>query len=648
MDSDSEISAAFGSGTAPTPAAVSAQDPEINEAFGDSARSDKRSSLADRYIGFQESQLHGLTGGIASLVGGLAYLGGKTEQFFGSHESDEDIENDKRDAEMALTYQPRTREGKKNASEMDEAASYLGPKEGSAAGDYVFDKTGSPLLAAAANTSVNAVPYVIGSKLPKGAGALRDIVQSEHEPVNLTDNAQEIVNLSAGSQSMGAAGAATQVSALPKSLQKAIVDAGRTNNGAVNMDALIAHKEAAEHGVQLMKGQATQDPEQFTEEQNSTHPDIVSRINAQESQLIDGLDEIRREASPTNVANSPRENGQVVLDDLKAFDKPRVESISAAYDAANQANMDAGKGSLKLDPTPGIKHAAEALEDREELLPSEGQQILAKMKAAADSGNGIPIKQAETWKTIVARATRKYDRAGDTNAVNALSDFRDSLEQMTPGNAASAEVQEKFNTARSLARQRFDDMDADPAYKAAALDTAKIGEPSSLADSFLDDYVLNKGAPKSQVDLMMSKLSEEGNGAIASHALSTIRNRAVGPNGKISPNGFNTAVRKYADKLDSLVSPETYDSLESFGRTLTRAKVEPPGGRVNYSRSGVLARDAMNHIAEGIVNAKTGGLYGNAKKILNLSENQFARDALKPGAGLDQLKPTAPPTQGTP
>jgi hypothetical protein len=448
--------------------------------------------------------------------------------------------------------------------------------------------------------------------------------------------AEDVVSATAAQQSGGAAGAARNLSNAPPELRQAIVNASQKTGGAVNPDALDAHLDAAEHGVQLMKGQATRDPEQYTAEQNSTHPDIVARINKQNGQMVDAIDTIRRDASPTNVANSPRENGQVVLDDLKAYDKPKVAAINQAYNDANAENVAAGRGALKLDPQPGIDHANAALEDREELLPGEGRNILDKMKAAADAGEGIPLKQAETWKTIISRSTRKYQQSGDTNAVNALSDFRDSLEQMSPNNAA-APVQAKFNNARAMAKARFDEQDADPAYAAAVNDSAKAGHPSALADTFLDDYALNRGAPKSQLDLMMSKLSPEGQGAVASHTLSAIRKSAVNANGNVLPNGYNTALAKYGDKLPSLVQPDTQESLGSLGRTITNAKVEPPGGKVNYSRSGVVARDAIQSAAEHVINAKTSGVYGIVKKMLP-QDNAFAREALKPGAGLDQLK----------
>jgi hypothetical protein len=473
------------------------------------------------------------------------------------------------------------------------------------------------------------------SLLPAVGSKAVDVLADVGKPAS---TAEEVVANTAAQQSGGAAGAAHDLSNTSAPLKQAIVDASRKTGGAVNPDALQAHLEADSHGVQLTKGQATRDPEQFTAEQNSTHSDITKRLNEQNGQMVDAIDNIRRDASPTHVANSARENGQAVLDDLKDFDEPRKQAIKEAYKSANDANVAAGKGTLKLDPKPGVEAATQALEDREELLPGPGRSILQKMRDAAENNGQIPLKQVETWKTIIADETRKADRAADGSAVKALGDLRDSVEQMSPGSDASAGVKEKFDAARMLAKQRFEDMDADPAYKAAVTDSVKKGRPSPLADTFLDDYALNRGAPKSQVDLMMSKLSDEGKGGVASHTLSAIRKSAVNANGNVLPNGYNTAMAKYADKLPSLVPPETINSLQSLGRTITNAMVEPAGGKVNYSRSGVVVRDAIQGAAEHALNAKTGGLFALGKKALNLKENAFVKDALKPGAGLDSLK----------
>jgi hypothetical protein len=125
----------------------------------------KEPSMLDKYLGFQESQLAGATGGIGSLAGGLGYLGN-----LAAGGSPEEAEAMRQKIASGLTYSPRTEEGKRQLGEMGKAAdAYLGGEGGRQLGDVVLDKTGSPGLAAAANTAVNIPQFLVGAKGGKEA-----------------------------------------------------------------------------------------------------------------------------------------------------------------------------------------------------------------------------------------------------------------------------------------------------------------------------------------------------------------------------------------------------------------------------------------------------------------------------------------------
>jgi hypothetical protein len=125
----------------------------------------KTPSLLDKYLGFQESQLAGATGGIGSLAGGLGYLGN-----LAAGGSPEQAEAMRQRIASGLTYSPKTEEGKRQAQEMSSAAdTYLGAAGGRKLGDIVMDATGSPTLAAAANTAVNVPQFLVGAKGGKEA-----------------------------------------------------------------------------------------------------------------------------------------------------------------------------------------------------------------------------------------------------------------------------------------------------------------------------------------------------------------------------------------------------------------------------------------------------------------------------------------------
>lgn len=149
---------------APAPSAVDdiipahVTDPQVVQAAS------KDPSLWDRYLGFQEGQLAGATGGIGSLAGGLDYLGS-----LALGRSPEQAEQERAGITSALTYAPRTEEGKKQAAAMGETSSYLGQKGGEIAGEKVAEAMGSPALGAAANVAMNIPQYLVGMKGGKEA-----------------------------------------------------------------------------------------------------------------------------------------------------------------------------------------------------------------------------------------------------------------------------------------------------------------------------------------------------------------------------------------------------------------------------------------------------------------------------------------------
>jgi hypothetical protein len=118
-------------------------------------------------IGALEQGAHLASGAIGGLGGGLAFLGK-----LATTGGDADAAKAAQEAtQSALTYQPRTDAGKKLAGAIDSAMAIV-PKAGNAAGSFVADKTGSPLLGSAVNTGINAIPLLAGLK--RGIGATAD------------------------------------------------------------------------------------------------------------------------------------------------------------------------------------------------------------------------------------------------------------------------------------------------------------------------------------------------------------------------------------------------------------------------------------------------------------------------------------------
>lgn len=128
----------------------------------------KSPSVMNEIGGAGETALHLITGGVGGLGGGLGYLGtlaasgGDT----GAAQAVQQSIQDK------LTYQPRTQAGQLDVKAAGDLLPYLGQKEGQASGDWVMDKTGSPALAAGAETLANLPQMLLGAKAGTKVGGV--------------------------------------------------------------------------------------------------------------------------------------------------------------------------------------------------------------------------------------------------------------------------------------------------------------------------------------------------------------------------------------------------------------------------------------------------------------------------------------------
>jgi hypothetical protein len=572
-------------------------------------------------VGGAEDALSLATAIPASIAGAGGYIAGLTGM------AGSDSLSAARAARNALTYQPRTPAGQAGMDVIrDIRPTEIVPR--------LLDVAGMPNAAETTREveerAMDVAPLL--GEAAAGFPASRAVGKRVFSPIKDPEAPATISNLNSP-QSMGAASTTVATDQASPVLQQAIHNAAQQTGGKVNPTALRNHIEADQHGVQLTEGQATRDPTVYSNEQNSTHGDIVKRLNDQNQQLTDAIDEVRREASPGAVANDHIENGQIAVDALKAYDEPIRADISAKYDAAKAASAN---GDLQMDGSSFVDDANKALKPQSKFrfLPPTVKGILDDV---ANADGKMTLDDHQAYTTQLGNETAKAKASGDGNAVAAITKVNEALQKVNPIGEETTQAKALYDTARAAAKDRFDELDADPAYRAAvddvSLNGVKRGEPSALADKFLDKYALQ--APKANVDRLTAKLDPEAQQAVTAHTLSTIRRSAVTPNGNVSPNGFNAAVQKYGPKLDSLVSPQTMESLDSLGRVITNVKVPPPGHFVNYSKSGVImnaAQGAATELGKAAINAKTFGL--GMPIIKGLSENAFAKRVLAPGAGL--------------
>lgn len=612
----------------------------------------------DPDVGAGEAVLHAVTGVAGKAVGGVAGLG---SLMLGR--GSKGAEGTVNWWEQALTYQPRTPAGE---GAVDVGARALG--KATAPIQAVKDIAGSSAEEAGwgplASTAMNVAPDVLLSMLgapgvPKGAGAsvLEDAASVGRGVDRVTAPAREAVSRAFvrteipptaapdalnpfARENLGAAAAVpSQLATASPELQAAVKTEARA--GGVDRSALDRHLEADSLPIpmKLTEGQATQDVAQLSHEMNrrGQDPELAARFNEQNQQLIDNIDEIRREAAPSVVGNDPVQNGQQLVDSYKTTDQAVTADIGEKYKALREA---AEKQGASIDSIAFVDAADKALKKA-----MKGRYVPAQIAADLEEfRNGTPMdfEQFENLRTNLAAEGRKAERSGDGNAAAAINIVREQLEALPlTGNAKELKV--LADAARSAAKARFDRLRADPAYKAAAEDDVEIGQASPLADNFIEKYVVKGKA--AHVDRMRENLAGDptANEVIAAGALNYLKQKS-GVNmytneGNFSQAGYNRALAELTPKLESLVGPKVAEQAQTLGNVARYTQAQPRGSFVNNSNTTVAAYAA--NIAKGAAERSVNAMVPGAElgtlareKLAKRADKKFVREALKPGAGL--------------
>lgn len=575
-----------------------------------------------------ETAAHVATGAVGGLGGGLSYLG-TLAATGGDTGAAKAVQEDVSDT---LTYQPRGPNAQRMAAQVGQVGEWLGPKEGEIGGDVTMDATGSPLLSAAVNTGINALPMLLGAR--KGGRVVRP---GEATAAPIAGEAMDAAANPYARESMGAAAASPDLAATSPELRSAITKAGK--EGGLSREVVGRHIEADSLPVKmrLTEGQATQDPTLLSREVNARgkNPRLAQLFTEQNQQLIDNLDEIRATAAPNAVGNDHIQNGQALVDSYKTMDEPITADIRAKYKALEDANG----GQFPLNGKDFVSAADKALAKKMKgrYVPAEVAGDLADLR----DGGPMTFETFENLRTNLAAESRKAERSGDGNAAMAINIVREELESL-PMTGEAAKIKPLADAARSASKARFDRMRADPAYKAAADDPAPIGELSTLADDFIQKHVIKGKA--ANIKAMRENLSGDPHAGetIAAGALNYVKSKS-GVNlytneGNFSQAGYNRALGEIQPKLDFLVDPAIAEQARTLGNVARYTQAQPRGSFVNNSNTFVAAAgEHLANAAEGMANVAAHGIPVGTfarKKMAARAERKFVEKATAPAAGV--------------
>jgi hypothetical protein len=510
---------------------------------------------------------------------------------------------------------------------------YLGNVAGKAVGDVVTSATGA--VKQGAKTLTESPVYQGLTNRAKGA------VETMQEGFDMYKQANAPINKGAvpAGASVGAAQTgnkaivAEAISRASPELSQAL---SKINPDEINLRVLENHMDADSLPIpmKLTEGMATRDPKLFSDEMNSRakNPQYANNYNELNRQLVENIDAIKDNASPNVYGTNVVENGQSLINSYLDLDIARKADIDAKY----LALRDAAGGQIPID---GVKFANNAYASLRKELKTEF--LPPSIKSQLDSfkdGAPMTFEQFEAMRTNLASEMRKADRAGDGNAEFALGKVREALEAL-PLVGETKDLKVLADAARSAAKQRFDTLESDKAYKAAV--NGKVAP-----DDFINKFVIN--GKKNDIDTMVAHLGADSQAreVMAAGIVNWLKSKANisgDGTGTFSQSGFNKALQSVDPKILNIVGPEVNQQLKALGKTARNIQERPAGAYVNESNTftsalgektaNVLEKGA-NYVLGGNI-VPVGTMARNA--ITGAKESAQVKKSLKPAAGV-QLK----------
>ena len=513
----------------------------------------------------------------------------------------------------AGTYVPRTESGKEMVETVGKA----------------FEATKLPPVLAPELTAVTAAGRL---PPPKPEGKPKMSVK-EYEKAKATIETQDPPALP-GLASVGAAGRRDPVAiqaaidALPVELQNQVkgIPVNR-----INLPALESHVQALNLPIpiSLTRGQATGDLVALSNELNRRGElqNIAYRMGETNKALIENLSAIRDRAAPDLPGSKSSDFGQIVIDTYKGIDNDRRTVIGNLYKDLEKA---AG-GNFPIDSRTFVNNADAQLSKKlkSEFVPPTIQR---QLQAYRDGGR-MDFEQFEALRTNLATEIRKAERAGDGNASMALSIIRDSLEDL-PLTGEAAALKPLADAARTAARERFEALKRDPAYKAAVDDKV-------APENFVETFVLSKGkGTEKNVQTMMEALGKgtDGQHAVAANIIEYLRNKSVDQQGNFSQAAYNKALQELDPKLQNIFDGASAQTLRDLGEVARKVMAQPKGSFANNSNTFVSAlADKFGKGAEQALNLTIpGASIGTAAAQVRARRagRQFEEQSLEPLAGV--------------
>lgn len=377
--------------------------------------------------------------------------------------------------------------------------------------------------------------------------------------------------------------------------------------------------------MQYTRGQASRDNLLYSWEINNSkragYEELNNTLTTQNRQLVENLDELG-----ARNALSPFEASQQAIAKIQEVDGALTQQIDAAY--ANVRNS-AGRPAL-MNHQAFLNNAREGLKQQQvsEFLPKEIRDTMN----ALELGNApLTVDVAQQLDKVWSRAQRSTQ---DGNAKVAIGELRKALNSAPVADDLGQEAMQAYQAARGLAKQRYDLIEANPAFKA-------ISEGSSKAEpeKFFQNFVA--GANTSEIPGLKQLVGPELTKTLQNTAVRGLKKAAVGSasdgNAVFSQAGYNNVIHSEVagPRLRELFSddPVRLGHLYRLGRVAENIGKYPANHSVNTSNTAPVAAEMVREAAESVAGRTVvGGLINTAREAnARAAARQAVRDSVSTG-----------------
>lgn len=515
-------------------------------------------------------------------------------------------------------------------------------------GSYLFDKAMQGTTGAAIGGTIGGALSLLKPVFSKGAETVRKFIGGSDDAAKVAA-AQKITDDTLKAAEVDPA-------KVDPNLYSAIrQEVGDALKAGVDPDPKImanrADAAALPVPIDLMRGQASRDPFQYSWEVNTSKlrdagEPLAERISTQNRQLIENMNELGARNAPSTFDAS-----QKIISHIDSVDAAAKQKINEAYALVRDS---AGRPA---------RVSNEAFAEASKNLLTDGRPELASLASRADY---LPPPITKQYNDIISGklpltvdTIQFLDRnwggiqrgASDDTTKGAIGALRTALNDAPVNDSLGQESMAAYKAAREMARQRFAMIESNPAYK--AIDSGV--EP----DKFFQKYV--QGANVSELAGLKNLIGAENTGMLQQTLIGNLKkaalNRASDENGVFSQAAYNKILQDpvQGPRLQELFkdNPTLLGQLYRVGRVAENIVAFPKGHGVNTSNTAPttanIVRDMSKSEGGKMLSTMFPKIAGGAQVLkegkIRAEVARGVESALKPGVTKIPLKAPAPSSQ---